>query len=437
MPRILKGEQETMKSKLVLLTVILLLIVTGAFAAVKQDAPDELRGIWVSRTDIYKGKAFISKMFSALAEANINTVCLPTYYKGVVTYPGSKYLPIDPVLEKIDPDYLNWMIKEAKKNGLSVEAWPEYGYYAYFTPDLSKETTWGVFLDKYPELTAITVDGVPYLSNKFGTYFSLCPSNPKSHELMTDLLTEMVAKYDFDALNVDRARYPSDQFCFCDYCKKHFKQETGLTLDKALLSDPGKKKVLIQWRKDRVTSFMERLRRSVDKTRPGVRITADVWSGVSDSDEKGQDWPTWLDRGYLDIAVPMMYYNNITQEMNNAISKAPSSRYMAAGITVETNKPETVRQHIQQARDVNAAGFVLWYMGTVEDDLPLLKSTVLSKPAKPFYPERRKLIPTVIKGRPKFLKEPGKGYKSTAKGVKPPLTTIIKSDVDTEAPIKK
>ncbi|MDI6783926.1 MAG: family 10 glycosylhydrolase [bacterium] len=362
--------------------ILLLLLFTRG---VGTELPIETRGVWIDKSDVYKGKESVIAMFDKPA-ANFNTVYLPVLHRGYVIYPNSKYLPQDAKASEVDKDILPWMIEAAHQRGLLAESWPEFGFYAYHTKDASKDTSRGVILDKYPELTAIDVNGQPYLHNQdWGDFYSFCPSNPKSHRIMINLLCEPITRYQFDGLNLDRIRYPTKEFCFCAYCKKYFQKETGFALTKANLDNQHDRKAFYTWRKERLNKFMKKLSAKVRKLRPEMLITADVWI-PEEINAKGQDWSHWLKKGYIDIAIPMMYWENIEPGLNDSLKISSDSRRILAGISAETNSSEQLVNQIELARQKNCGGVVIWYLGKLDDDLEYLRTAVFQTQSKPFRP---------------------------------------------------
>lgn len=350
----------------------------------------ETRGVWVDKSDVYKGENYLIAMFDKLTAANFNLVCLPVLHRGQVIYPESKFLPQDQKAIEVDKNILQWMIEQAHQRGLFVESWPEFGFYAYWTKDATKDTSRGVILDKNPELTAIDINGLPYLHNKdWGDFYSFCPSNPKSHEIMLNLLCEPIQKYRFDGLNLDRIRYPTKEFCFCEYCKKQFKKDTKLELSKENLADRKTLDAFYVWRKEQLNKFMQKLSARIRKINPGILITADVWI-PEEIDGKGQDWPYWLKKGYINIAIPMMYWQNIQAGLEASVNATPvgaeNFQPILAGISAETNSSEQLANQIELAREKNCGGVVVWYLGKLDDDLEYLKTTVFKEPSKPCKP---------------------------------------------------
>jgi uncharacterized lipoprotein YddW (UPF0748 family) len=374
--------------KRLFLSVILCSLMVAAVYAAKNKPVIETRGVWLDKGDLYQGKDAMAKAFDELSAANFNTVCLPVMYRGYVVYPGSAYLPQDPQIAAIDKDYLKWLVKEAKARGFHVEAWPEYGYYAYYTKDASQDTSRGAILDKYPFLTAVNSQGGTYLHNTvWGDYYSLCPSNPQSHAIMKTIYMEIAVDYGFDALNLDRIRYPGTDFCFCDYCKEHFKADTGIALAPEFLKSEGGQKTFDRWRMDQLNKFMKELTDEIHQKLPEMMITADVWD-TSENEGRGQDWGTWLKEDYIDAAMPMLYVKDVRDPLKKAIALSPDSKRILVGITVEGDNHQQVISQVKQARKLKCGGFVFWAYNQISDDLPYLKAKVFKKPAIPYKPER-------------------------------------------------
>jgi uncharacterized lipoprotein YddW (UPF0748 family) len=202
---------------------------------------------------------------------------------------------------------------------------------------------------------------------------------------MLNLLCEPITRYQFDGLNLDRIRYPTKEFCFCAYCKKQFKKDTGFTLSKASLENEQCLKAFYAWRKQQLNKFMQKLAKKVRNLRPGMLITSDVWI-PEEIDGKGQDWSHWLKKGYIDIAIPMMYWENIEKGLTESVNVSPDSRRILAGISAETNSSEQLTNQIELARKKNCGGVVIWYLGKLDDDLEYLKTTVFKEPSKPYIP---------------------------------------------------
>lgn len=344
-----------------------------------QPATTETRAVWLDKSDLFKGQAHLNQLLNNLREANFNTIYVATYFRGYVAYPKSQYLPQSPELK--GEDILLWLIPEIHKQGMSAEAWTEYGFYAFHTPDASKTESRGVLLDKFPELTAINETGVPYIHRaQWGDFYSLCPSNPKSHELLIDIFLETIRRYPFDGINLDRIRYPSEKFCFCPYCKEQFQKERGIEL-RPFPAESTARKTWDQWRQRQTERFVARLAARLRSARPGIAITSAVVP-PAEMDSKGQGWYRWLLNGYIDAAVPMLYQADQLEANLKTIRRAvgPQSRVIC-GLNADGVNPESLLRQITIARRNQCQGIAIWYSGAIADDLPLLKSGPFANPA--------------------------------------------------------
>ena len=343
-----------------------------------QSAVTEERGIWLNRSEIFGPREELINLLDDLLDAHFTSVYVNTYFRGSVIYPDSAYLPL--WSEASDPDVLKWLIPEIKKRGMRAVAWVEYGFYAYHVPDATKTSDRGVFLNMYPELTAISADGKPYLHNeKWGDFYSLCPANPMSQKLIGDLFVEILEKYPFDGINLDRIRFPNEHFCFCEYCRNHFKEDTGIVLEPF---EKGTKEceAFVNWRKEQLNRFMETYAPRLHNAREGVTVSLAALPPDM-MDTHAQAWDVWMKDGYIDAAMPMLYGQGGFEDRVQNIKSFSNWSMVFCGLDAHGLPPEAVLDQIQCLKQQGARGCVLWYSGQVADDLPGLKQGPFSMPA--------------------------------------------------------
>jgi uncharacterized lipoprotein YddW (UPF0748 family) len=192
----------------------------------------EIRGVWLASRDMTAPKDTLIAKLDALKSANFNTLLIDTYFKGFVVYPGGSIVPQAPEFRG-KPDVLAMLIEESHKRGIRADMWMEYGFYGYFTADATKDNSMGPILDAHPELLSVDAEGTRFIHRSFGDFYSICPSNPKSHEILAQIYAEAVTRYPkAHGVNLDRIRYADANYCYCDYCKEHFKADTGIELTK-------------------------------------------------------------------------------------------------------------------------------------------------------------------------------------------------------------
>ena len=178
----------------------------------------------------------------------------------------------------------------------------------------------GPVLEKHPELVSIDARGGKAIHRSFGDFYSLCAANPKSHEILGQLMVEIVTKYpSIDGLHLDRIRFPEADFCFCDYCKEHFKADTGVEL-KPFANGSDEQRKWMEWRRQQTLAAMKHFEKVVHATKPGLPITAYV-VGPDEMDARGQSWDLWAKEGVVYAVAVSMYGADIRPAAQQALAR--------------------------------------------------------------------------------------------------------------------
>lgn len=346
----------------------------------------EVRGVWLARNDMEGvSREELAKKLDAIREANLNHVLVDTWFQGYVPYPGSEMAPQYPKFKDQEGDVIEFLVREGQRRGLRVDLWPSYGFYAYFTPDATKDKSMGALLDKNPGLVAVDDQGNKFLHRSFGDYYSLCPSNPKSHELLAGLYAEQLRRYPADGLSLDRIRYPEENFCFCSYCKEHFEKETGVAL-KAYPAGSSEAKRVLEWRRERTVAAVAKIREEALKARPGIALTAYV-VGPMEMDSKAQGWDLWVKRGLVDAVAVSMYGADIRPAAERALELLEGKREkLMCALNADLPNKDVYLANIEVARGYRTLGQVTWYLD------PMLK-TVGGLKAGPYAKEAETPLP--------------------------------------------
>lgn len=132
-----------------------------------------------------------------------------------------------------------------------------------------------------------------------------------------------------------------------------------------------------------VSSFVEAARRRQKSARPRMWFTAAVLAGYpSCVTSVGQDWQSWIDRGLIDYAVPMNYFENratYSAMLARQANTKQRARHIISGIGVTANEsvltPTQVIDQVNAARRVGVAGVALFDLDRMLSDrvLPVLR----------------------------------------------------------------
>ena len=354
-------------------------------------APAEVRALWVVRTTLDHPDSV--KAMVTRAHANgFNTLIVQVRGRGDAFY-NARWEPRAPSIIKdsrFDP--LALTIKEAHRRGIAVHAWlnthllanmdtpPSDPHHIYnLRPDLlavpyklarelySVDPRDSVFRAKIQEYTKGARDHVE------GFYLSAAAPETKEH--VYSIWMDVLDHYDVDGLNFDYVRYPAPDYDYSKISLDRFRlwlvpqltdsvraRFAALESDPLVYADSFPAKYN-DFRRAQVTELVERIYYGVKKRNPNVVVSADVFANAKDAYEnRFQDWRSWLQRGFLDVAALMAYSPN-TQIFRDQIRvgvEAGGRDRIWAGIGAYRQPADSTIQKILAARELGARGIVLF-----------------------------------------------------------------------------
>jgi uncharacterized lipoprotein YddW (UPF0748 family) len=190
------------------------------------------------------------------------------------------------------------------------------------------------------------------------------------------VLDDLVAHYAVDGVHLDYVRYPGAQFDMSEGALEAFTAEISRTmtpdarlqLERVTRANPATVVDLYpnswqDFRRDRLTALVRRLRATAVVRRPGTLVSAAVVPDLDVAREsRGQDWGVWASSGILDAICPMIYSTDVDafQRQLVAARSASEGRLLFAGIgAYRLPLSQTVR-HIELARQAGADGVALF-----------------------------------------------------------------------------
>ncbi len=292
--------------------------------------------------------------------------------------------------KKFDP--LAFTIREAHKRGISVHAWlntellanmdnlPANPRHIYnLRPDLiavpyklarelySVDPRDSAFRAKIVEYTKGARDHVE------GLYMS--PAAPETKEHIYSIWMDVLENYDVDGINFDYVRYPAPDYDYSRISLDRFRlwllpqladsvraRFASLEADPLVYADSFPSRYN-DFRRAQITELVERIYWGVKKRNPNVIVSADVFANAKDAYEnRFQDWTSWLQRGFLDVAALMAYSTN-TQTFRDQIRVAVDAGgrdRIWAGIGAYRQIADSTVEKIHAARELGARGIVLF-----------------------------------------------------------------------------
>jgi len=209
----------------------------------------------------------------------------------------------------------------------------------------------------------------------------LCPSHPENFALERDSMLEVAEKYAIDGIHFDYIRYPNDDFCYCDGCRRRFEEGTGLSVPNWPLdcSSGPLASAYRDWRASRITRLVEAVASAAHGIRPDLRVSAAVFSNYPSCRRSvGQDWPHWVRSGYLDFVCPMDYTSDferfrklVSAQMEMVGGQIALYPGIGASSSSSSLGPDGIIAQILTARALGTPGFVIFQYDRSMADLIL------------------------------------------------------------------
>lgn len=329
----------------------------------------ETRGVWLTTTasEVFKSRERIAEAMDFLAQTGFNVVFPVVWTKALTLYPSKVMqqtfgVEIDPLFVGRDP--LAEVIAEARRVGLKVIPWFEYGFAS------SYNSNGGMLLAKKPEWAARDRDGNLVNKNGFEWLNSL---DPQVQNFMLNLVLEVVKNYDVDGIQGDD-RLPAlpseggyDQLTVQRYHRQFRKNPPQNPQDKQWL----------QWRANILTDFLARIHQEVKAINPNLLVS--MAPNIHDwaLKEYLQDSPKWLEEKIVDTIHPQVYrrdfasYKSIIDQLVKKQFKSTLPK-LAPGILIKLGNysisPEYLIQAIEYNRDRGISGEVFFFYEGLRDN---------------------------------------------------------------------
>lgn len=265
---------------------------------------EPVRGVWL--TNVASQALFsnenIQEAVSHMHSLGINTIFVVVWNKGNTMYRSQimKELTgfeLDPTLDPLNTgrDPLQEVITAADRYGMKVFAWFEFGFAA------SYRENGGIILERKPHWASLDYQGQLTTKNGFEWMNAL---DTEVQDFMLSLILEVVNNYDIDGIQGDD-RLPAmpSEGGYNPAVIEAFKR------DNFGMPPPSNHKDFnwIQWRSERLNDFMRRLHREVKSADSNIIISMSPSIFPWSKEEYLQDWPTWINFGYVDMIVPQVY----------------------------------------------------------------------------------------------------------------------------------
>lgn len=338
------------------------------------------RGVWHRPNSSGKETTLegLCSVLDEMADSGINMIFLETFYHGMSVF-KSNLIPYYKGFEKFDygdyPDYLTAFASEAEKRGIEVHAWVETFYVG-----INDDAT----LVKYhPDWMLINESGKTRHTTEgasVGGYLFFDPANPDVRSYLLRYYEEILKKVpSVKGLNLDYIRYPVSDFYsgtdtgYTEISMRGFAEKYGFSLSesdtirdfKAKINSKSLVNQWIEYRSEFITEFVGSVSEMVREEHPECIVSVAVHPDINGAyTQKKQNFLEWVEKGYIDVVTPMVYYytsSQISSALKTMLTKFDSV-YCYSGLytTYHDQSVKELEDHIAASDGCGADGFVLF-----------------------------------------------------------------------------
>lgn len=358
----------------------------------RMPAADEVRALWVQRSTLTSA-ASVTRLIDAAKAAGFNTLLVQARGRGDAYYVS----PLEPrgsALRRQNPSFdpLALAIVAGHHAGLRVHAWINVNLVSDAEPPADRthiahaHPDWLMVPRELAEdmarlnprdpayLAALTRYARAHGDRIEGLYAS--PIQPAAAEHTVAVIADIAARYAVDGIHLDYARYPNDEFDYSRDALAQFRADVTarVSADERREYDAraeGRPLFYTQmfpqrwqeFRRERLTRLVTRVRAAVKAARPDAVLSAAVWPDpVEASSRRLQDWGGWLDSALLDVVCPMAYTVDAAQFRSQiaGVTRSAGSQPVWAGIGAYRLPASDAVQNIRAARQLGARGVILF-----------------------------------------------------------------------------
>jgi uncharacterized lipoprotein YddW (UPF0748 family) len=310
----------------------LLLLLSQAFIAQAQMAGPspqaELRGAWVatvanidfpSRPGLSSNqiKMEFDSLMDVMKAMNMNAVFVQirpagdAFYKSPIV-PMSKFL-VGKQGARLDDtlfDPLEYMIQAAHDRRMEFHAWMN-PYRAAFDLDTAA-------LDPSHPLRALPNRRKAEWFFQYGNKWYFNPASPSVRQYLTNVVKDIVLRYDVDGIHFDDYFYP--------YKEKDFDLDKALNDYDAFATGDHNFTDIADWRRSHVNALIDNVSKTIKRYKPYVKFGispfgvwrnkerdpvrgSDTRAGITCYDDLYADVLLWLEKGWIDYVAPQIYWS--------------------------------------------------------------------------------------------------------------------------------
>jgi hypothetical protein len=133
----------------------------------------------------------------------------------------------------------------------------------------------------HPDWVAVGSDGKPRRHWASPEMWVTCGLGPYNFQFMTDVKREIMSRYRVDGIFINR--WDGSGMCYCNHCRKNFKDATGLELPRSAAGKDPSSRAYLRWRQNRLFALWQLWDREVRGINPDSCVIPNTGGGATSS----------------------------------------------------------------------------------------------------------------------------------------------------------
>ncbi len=349
----------------------------------------QYRGAWIRPTETSVAK--VEETVQKLYDNGINMICIETLYDCtmIMPMPEGSLFETNPKFRSFD--LLKAYIDACHKREMELHLWMPI----YYVGDSGSQNLRYSLGKKKPEWLSVSNTGkYSYqLRPEIDGLMMLDPSNEEASNYLLNTYKYILETYDVDGFQLDYIRYYDRGV---DYDMGYTKEALDAFEEKYGVRPKYDQNASywnnwVQFRCNYINTFVSRVRKLIDETRPGVLLGADVVADPGDSvSHNYQNYYNWLENGWLDVLFPMAYGYGYEDDIVEQNDRCGDKAFLAVGLGSFMPELGPVDMQVQASYDnqVNTDGSVFFEASAYLKELTgesLLKGVYRNKAITPTF----------------------------------------------------
>jgi uncharacterized lipoprotein YddW (UPF0748 family) len=312
--------------------------------------PVQGRGVWHRpfESDLTEVRTTLADLHAM----GINMLFVETFWQGRLIYDSTipdtfqHYFTLGGYQdESVDygTNLLLAFIEEGKQYGIEVHAWVENFFVGYGTSYSDSP-----ILNVHPDWALINYDGT-IIQKREVNYIFMDPANPETRDYVKAIYGEIAGSFDVASIHLDYIRYPvianetnvgisNEDNGYTEYAIREFKSLYGYTGDirELVVTNPQAAADWKEYKKEVISDFVAGVYYTVKNQNPDVYLSTAIFGNVDHAiNVKMQDWVSWIEDGFVEMILPMAYYQSsitVRSEVRNLTDIVDSDAFSYAGI---------------------------------------------------------------------------------------------------------